>query len=212
MRMTRRPPAAVTGLLGLLLAPLAACSPGSGRSGAADSDRAADSGSVGAAAAQGSGVERGHYLVEFGGCHDCHSPKVFTAAGPTPDTTRLLSGHPADAKLPAVPAAVLGPDKWGALTTPDLTAWAGPWGVSFTANLTPDPTGLRGWTAEQFIQTMRTGKHLGTGRAILPPMPWYDIGKLTDDDLRAVFAYLQSLKPVANRVALPVPPARTAAR
>ena len=129
-----------------------------------------------------------------------------------PDTTRLLSGHPASAKLPPVPAGALGPDRWGALASPDLTAWAGPWGVSFAANLTPDETGLRHWTAEQFIQTMRTGKHLGTGRAILPPMPWYDVGKLTDDDLRAVFAYLQSLKPVANRVPPPLPPARAAAR
>jgi hypothetical protein len=54
---------------------------------------------------------------------------------------------------------------------------------------------------------MRTGKHLGTGRPILPPMPWYDIGKLTDDDLRAVFAYLRTLKPVQNPVPAPVPPA-----
>jgi cytochrome c553 len=89
----------------------------------------------------------------------------------------------------------------------DLTAWAGPWGVSFAANLTPDPTGMSGWTAEQFIQTMRTGKRMGTGRALLPPMPWQNIGALTDDDLRALFAYLQSLKPVSNAVPLPSPPA-----
>jgi mono/diheme cytochrome c family protein len=210
--MTLRSHTAVMALLAVLLAPLAACSPGSGRSGAADSGRAAGSQSRSAAADRGSAVERGRYLFEFGGCNDCHSPKVFTAAGPTPDTTRLLSGHPGDAKLPPIPAGALGPDRWGALASPDLTAWAGPWGVSFTANLTPDPTGLGGWTVEQFIRTMRTGKHWGTGRAILPPMPWYDVGKLTDDDLRAVFAYLRSLKPVANRVPTPVPPARAAAR
>jgi hypothetical protein len=78
--------------------------------------------------------------------------------------------------------------------------------VSFTANLTPDQTGLGSWTVEQFIQTMRTGKHLGVGRSILPPMPWHYVGKLTDEDLRAVFAYLRTLKPVSNSVPAPVPP------
>lgn len=152
-------------------------------------------------------VERGSYLATFGGCHDCHTPKIFTAAGPVRDSSRLLAGHPAESKLPAIPAGVVGPKQWGALVAPGLTAWAGPWGVSFTANLTPDPTGLSGWTEDQFIQTMRTGKHLGVGRPILPPMPWYDIGQLTDDDLRALYAYLRSLKPVSNPVPAPLPPA-----
>jgi mono/diheme cytochrome c family protein len=152
-------------------------------------------------------IARGRYLVTLGGCNDCHTPKLLTPKGPVPDSSRMLAGHPADSKVPPVPPGVLGPDGWGALVTADLTAWAGPWGVSFTANLTPDNTGLAPWTPEQFIQTMRTGKHLGTGRPILPPMPWYDIGKLTDDDLRAVFAYLRTLKPVQNPVPAPVPPA-----
>ena len=52
------------------------------------------------------------------------------------------------------------------------TAFAGPWGVSFTANLTPDKeTGLGKWTEEMFIATMRTGRHQGKGRPMLPPMP-----------------------------------------
>jgi mono/diheme cytochrome c family protein len=151
-------------------------------------------------------VARGTYLAILGGCHDCHTPKLFTATGPVRDTSRLLSGHPADSKIPSIPPDVLGAERWGALVTGDLTAWAGPWGVSFTANLTPDPSGLGGWTVEQFIQTMRTGKHLGVGRPILPPMPWYDIGQLTDEDLRALFAYLRSLKPIQNAVPQPIPP------
>ncbi len=174
-------------LLSLLL--VAACAPGEGRTGT-DVDA----------------VARGRYLVTLGGCNDCHTPKLFTAAGPVPDSSRFLSGHPAESKLPPVPPGVLGPDRWGALVTPTLTAWAGPWGVSFTANLTPDPSGLGGWTPEQFIQTMRTGKHLGIGRQILPPMPWYDIGQLTDDDLRAVYAFLRTVKPVQNAVPAPIPP------
>ena len=151
-------------------------------------------------------VKRGQYLAQVGGCSDCHTPKVFTQAGPEPDKSRLLSGHPADDKLPPVPSGVIGPDQWGAIASNDLTAWAGPWGISFSANLTPDDSGLKNWSPENFIQAMRTGKHAGVGRAILPPMPWQGYGQMTDDDLRALFAYLQSLPPISNVVPAPVPP------
>lgn len=154
-------------------------------------------------------LKRGEYLATFGGCHDCHSPKVMTPNGPAPDTTRLLSGHPADAQLPPVPAGVVGPapNQWTALTNSDLTAWVGPWGTSFAANLTPDKaTGVGGWTVEQFIKTMRTGKHLGVGRPILPPMPWFNVAVLSDADLKALFAYLRSMKAIRNQVPSPVPP------
>jgi mono/diheme cytochrome c family protein len=151
-------------------------------------------------------LRRGELLAKFGGCHDCHTPKLMTAKGPELDTSRLLSGHPAKASLPPVPQGVVGPTQWGAVATNDLTAWVGPWGISFAANLTPDATGLGGWTDEQFIRTMRTGKHLGVGRAILPPMPWFGVAALPDADLKALFAYLQSLKPIANQVPQPLPP------
>jgi mono/diheme cytochrome c family protein len=154
-------------------------------------------------------IKRGKYLVEFGGCSDCHTPKIMTPQGPQPDPARLLSGHPASAQLPPVPPGVVGPNpnQWAALTNADLTAWVGPWGTSYAANLTPDvKTGLGGWTADQFMKTMRTGKHLGVGRDLLPPMPWFDLAILTDRDLRAVFAYLKSIKPIANQVPQPAPP------
>jgi hypothetical protein len=154
-------------------------------------------------------IQRGEYLVGFGGCNDCHTPKRMTSQGPVPDKSRLLSGHPANAQLPPLPSDVVGPgpDKWGAITTSELTAWAGPWGISFTSNLTPDvQTGMGGWTAESFIKTMRTGKHLGVGRPLLPPMPWSSLAVLTDQDLKAVFAYLKSLKPMQNQVPEPLPP------
>ena len=151
-------------------------------------------------------VRRGERLATFGGCHDCHSPKIMTPQGPQPDKARLLSGYPASSPLPQVPKGVVGPNAWGALTTNDLTAWAGPWGVSFAANLTPDVTGLAGWSEQQFIQTMRTGKHLGVGRPLLPPMPWFDVAALADPELRSLFAYLQSVKPISNQVPQPIPP------
>lgn len=148
-------------------------------------------------------IARGNYLVNFGGCNDCHTPKKgFDEKGPILDTTRLLSGHPADQPIDKVDTT----SKWlsGNMS---LTAWAGPWGVSYTANLTPDgATGLGNWTEDIFMKAMKTGKHMGYGRPILPPMPWFSVGSLKDEDLKAIFSYLKSLKPVSNKVPDPVPP------
>jgi len=157
-------------------------------------------------------LERGRYLVTIAGCHDCHSPKVIGPHGaPVPHPMKMLSGQQADSKLPGMPDGVLGPDKWAGATNSDMTAWIGPWGVSFAANLTPDPaTGLGGWTEEMFIKTIRTGKHMGTGRQILPPMPWENYARMTDQDLKDLFVYLKSLPPVRNAVPQPVPPAQAA--
>jgi mono/diheme cytochrome c family protein len=159
-----------------------------------------------AAAAPPAGrVERGAYLVRIMGCNDCHTPLKMGPAGPRPDMSRALTGHPSDLVMPPAPALPKGPWAWvGAVTN---TAFAGPWGVSFAANLTPDPeTGLGKWTPEMFIATMKTGRHEGKGRPILPPMPYFVVAELTDQDIRDLFAYLQSLPPVRNRVPAPVDP------
>lgn len=149
-------------------------------------------------------VKRGEYLVRFGSCHDCHTPLKLGANGPEPDFARALSGHPSDFVLPPAPEPT-GPWIWGGAGT--NTAFWGPWGVSFTANLTPDAeTGLGNWTEEQFMTALRTGRHEGKGRPILPPMPYQFVGSLTDEDLKAVFAYLKSLPPVQNRVPSPIDP------
>ena len=88
------------------------------------------------------------------------------------------------------------------------TAWSGPWGVSFTANLTPDAdTGLGKWTQRNFNDTIRTGRHMGRGRAILPPMPIPMYKHFTDADLEAIFTYLGRFRRVKNRVPEPLPPA-----
>lgn len=150
-------------------------------------------------------AERGAYLVKIMGCNDCHTPWVLTPRGPEPDMRRQLSGHPESFVLSDRPNLGKGPWVWGAAAT--NTAFAGPWGVSFTANLTPDPeTGLGKWTAETFMKAIRTGRHEGQGRPILPPMPWPMYRNATDDDLRSVFAYLQSIPAIRNRVPLPLDP------
>jgi hypothetical protein len=89
-----------------------------------------------------------------------------------------------------------------------MTAWAGPWGISYAANLTPDRnTGLGIWNEEMFVKAMRTGKHMGAGRDILPPMPWQGVAGLTDDDIKSIYAYLRTVPPIVNHVAAPVAPA-----
>ncbi len=148
-------------------------------------------------------IARGKYLVTVGCCSDCHTPKKFGPNGPEDDLSRLLSGHPAQSKLPPPPD--LSGNPWFA-TTAGLTAWSGPWGISYAANLTPDQnTGIGIWTEEMFIRAIREGKHMGYGRDLLPPMPWQYFSKLTDEDLKAMFAYLRSIPPVHNRVPDPVP-------
>lgn len=154
-------------------------------------------------------AERGKYLIDaVGGCDDCHTPKKMGPNGPEPDMTRRLSGHPESSKLAAPPKMSGG---WMAAASDDLTAWAGPWGMSYTTNLTPDQnTGLGIWTEEMFIRALREGKHMGQSRPILPPMPWQTLRNMTDDDLKAVFAFLRTLPPVTNHVPDPIinePPA-----
>ena len=190
-----------TGLLTCLFAAGLAALPGSLGWRAARAMPAGDTG----AANTTTRVERGAYLVSAMGCNDCHTPWKPGPRGPEPDMSRALTGHPQDLVMPPPPKLPEGPWAWMAAAT--NTAFAGPWGVSFTANLTPDPeTGLGTWTPEMFIATMRTGRRQGKGRPVLPPMPAPMIANLTDEDLRSIFAYLQSLPPVKNRVPAPIDP------
>ncbi len=149
-------------------------------------------------------ISRGRYLVAIGGCADCHTPMKMGPKGPEPDVGRGLSGHPQGLALPPAPAAQ-GPWIWGGAGT--NTAFWGPWGVSYAANLTPDrDTGLGSWTVEQFIGAMKTGQHRGAGRPIAPPMPWQAYSQMTEGDLRAMFEHLMSLPAVKNAVPAYLPP------
>lgn len=157
-------------------------------------------------------VKRGQYLVTIGGCHDCHTPHKMGPKGLEPDMTRALSGHPQDLVMPSPPDMGGGPWVWAGAGT--NTAFAGPWGVSFARNLTPETlTGTGIWTEETFTQTLRSGMHWGVSRPILPPMPWQNYGQATDEDLKSIFAYLRTLKPIKNQVpdaVLAPPPSKVA--
>jgi len=167
-------------------------------------EEAAATGQAESAAASSDLVGGGRYLVTIMGCNDCHTPYKMGKTGPEPDMTRMLSGHPENLKLAPPPKLEGGWLMAGAATN---TAWAGPWGVSYTSNLTPDQnTGIGIWTEDMFIKAMRTGKHMGTSRTILPPMPWPWYAKMRDEELKAVFAYLKSIPPIQNHVPDPLPP------
>jgi len=151
-------------------------------------------------------IARGEYLVNIIGCQDCHSPKRMGERGPEAIEELMFSGYPSERVLPEISTDAL--QKGWILMNEDFTAFAGQWGVSYAANLTSDDTGIGSWKLEQFIIALRKGKFKGleNGRDLLPPMPWQNFAKLTDEDLKAIFYYLKSTKPVNNVVPTPIPP------
>lgn len=161
---------------------------------------AANDAAVSGAPASPAVIARGKYLVTIAGCNDCHTPLKMGSTGPEPDMNRMLSGHPEKPTLPDPPA--LPPDAaWNWAGSATSTAFSGPWGISYAINLTPDQnTGLGIWTEEMFIKAMRTGRHMGQSRPILPPMPWQAVAAMTDEDVKAVYAYLRSIPAIKNRV------------
>ena len=157
-----------------------------------------------AASADAAKIARGKYLMTIGACNDCHSPKLDPQQHPDP--RRPFSGRPQTTQAPS-------PTSTEIHASLDLTAWAGPWGVSYGANLSPDSeTGLKKrYTEASFIKTLRTGKK-PEGEDLQPPMPWELYKVFSDDDIKAIWAYLQSIPPIKNNVktASPAKPAAPA--
>ncbi|MCY7420741.1 MAG: diheme cytochrome c-553 [Chitinophagaceae bacterium] len=150
-------------------------------------------------------IKRGEYLVTAIGCGDCHSPKKMSPQGPVPDHDLMLSGHPSSMPLPVIDTAAA--KNW-LLFAQGLTASVGPWGTSYAANITSDETGIGKWTEAQFFTAIRQGKSKGmvSGRDLLPPMPWQNFATLTDTDLKSIYYFLMSTKPISNVVPAPAPP------
>ena len=155
---------------------------------------------------QDSLVKRGSYLVNGMGCDDCHSPKKFGPNGPEIDQEHRFAGHLSSVPLGKIDTAVFR-QGWVMLTM-DLTAAVGPWGISYAANISSDESGIGSWSEAQFVNALRHGKLKGMdeSRSLLPPMPWQSYRLLSDTDIKSIFAYLKTSKPVANVVPAPVPP------
>jgi mono/diheme cytochrome c family protein len=148
----------------------------------------------------------GEHLVTIGGCHDCHTPKKMTPMGPVDDSSLLLSGHPESMPAPVVDRKQL--ESKGFILTATFTAWVGPWGVSYAANLTPDETGTGTWTEDQFVYALRNSisKGLPGSRPLVPPMSMMPVKHMSDAELKAIFAYLRTVKPIKNHSVQPTAP------
>lgn len=179
----------ITALTGVVVSGLIACTSGSAKS---ETESAIIS--------NDSLIKRGSYLVNSIGCDDCHSPKKFGPNGPELDMEHRFGGHLANSPKAKVNTSVM-KDGW-ILFGMDLTTSVGPWGQSYSANISSDATGIGNWTEEQFIRALREGKSKGLkeGRPLLPPMPWFVYKNMSDIDIKAIFAYLKTTKPVENRV------------
>jgi mono/diheme cytochrome c family protein len=123
-------------------------------------------------------VERGKYLMQFGGCIDCHTPGYFFGK---PDMSKALAGSEVGFEIPGV-------------------------GVFYGPNLTSDKaTGLGNWSKAQIVTALQTGVR-PDGRMLVPIMPWKAFANLTKEDANALAAYLMSLPPITNKVPGPFGP------
>lgn len=123
-------------------------------------------------------LARGKYLVNLGGCNDCHTSGYFFGK---PDMSRHLGGSDVGFEIPGL-------------------------GVFHGRNLTPDKeTGIGNWSSEDIVTAIQTGVR-PDGRQLAPIMPWMAFSKLTKDDAYAIAAYLKSLPPVNNKVPGPFGP------
>ena len=130
------------------------------------------------ARAQNAQIERGKYLVAFGGCNDCHTPGYFLGK---PDMTRYLGGSDVGFEIPGL-------------------------GVFLGRNITPDKkTGIGDWTVEQIVTALQKGER-PDGRILAPIMPWHAFANLTKNDAMAIALFLKSLKPVDHEIPGPFGP------
>jgi mono/diheme cytochrome c family protein len=189
---------ASAGILFLTLA-LSACHETGGNTPGSVKDPVIDSASL---------VKKGQYLVAVIGCDDCHSPKKMGAHGPELIPELRLSGYPSSRPIATANAGEI--KKGWVQLGGDLTSAAGPWGASFSANITSDETGIGNWSEQQFNTAIRKGKYKGleSGRDLLPPMPVAALRNLTDEDIRAIYYYLKTVPGVNNVPPAPIPPAQ----
>ena len=121
-------------------------------------------------------VKHGWYLVRLAHCNECHTPSDEKGHA----RTDMMFGGGARLK--------------------------GPWGDVVTPNITSDPSGISHYDEAMFIKTIRTGRASGGVRQLNPLMPYSYFKNMTDDDLKAIFAYVRTVKPVRHHVDNSEPP------
>jgi cytochrome c len=139
---------------------------------------------------------RGAYLVQLGECLGCHT--TTKADGRSASDMRYGGG-----RLFYVEMGV-GSEVASANSQHNGRTDAGARIVA-SANITQDPSGIPYYTEQIFITTIRTGRVAGV-RPISAAMPWIFLRNMSDEDLRAVFAYLKSLPPVSHTISNGEPP------
>lgn len=142
---------------------------------------------------QTSYIDRGYYLVHhLGYCVGCHTPLEPNGQS---DRSLLLSGVPA--KFAGVKA---GP--------PQVAGFPGPRGSRvYAKNITPDPeTGIGKWTEEQFVNTFKQGTRPDGTKYVVSQMEWNIYANMKEEDVRAIYRYLRTVKPISNKVPGNTPP------
>ena len=120
----------------------------------------------------GSMEARGKYLIEIGGCNDCHTGGFAASGGAIPESEWLLG---------------------------DSLGFRGPWGTTYPLNL------------REYVAKLSEDQWVNASRVLRtrPPMPWWALNAMTEDDLRAVFRYIKTLDLVKSEIPSYVPPDQT---
>lgn len=114
-------------------------------------------------------VERGRYLVQLGGCNDCHTPGYAASGGKVPESQWLVG---------------------------DQLGWRGEWGTTYPRNLR---LLLNAMSEDDWVQWARTLK-------TRPPMPWFNVNAMSEQDQRALYRFVRSLGPAGVPAPAFVPP------
>jgi len=114
-------------------------------------------------------VARGRYMVQIGGCNDCHTPGYLVSEGQVPQDQWLIG---------------------------DTFGWRGPWGTTYGANLRLFMVKL---SEDEWVAEAKTLKRR-------PPMPWFNLNIMKDDDLRAIYRFVNTLGDLGQPAPDYVPP------
>ena len=112
---------------------------------------------------------RGKYIIEIGGCNDCHTAGFAPSGGTIPESEWLLG---------------------------DSLGFRGPWGTTYATNL------------RQYVGEITEDEWIVKAESLRtrPPMPWWALNSMTEEDLIAMYRYIKSLDPVKTDVPAYVPP------